>query len=360
MSNFFSLNTIVSFMDVSVGDHLDGVKIDALLLNNRDYLIYYAGNELKYSSTDNSNIAISKLNQLELLRTKAYNKFGYIYVDAMDGHVISILSLIFSTGCLEAGDLESIDAELEKLSSYIDSLREPILIIGSNKDYSVYIDHDKQVKHRLRNLQLYNSDVVDEFYKLRAWGAVAVHSSRVKFLNLKLATCLTIGLRSKLKGDDIDPSEAFRPVHAYIEKTVNSVAAYYLILFVTLASIGVMLGSGMIYKLYSTPLTPNLNVFLIGLFGGVCGALISVLQRAQKLQISLYENNGTIVLQGIVRVGLGCAFGVIALIACKAGLLLNLMSESNSRLLILAIIAGFSERLVPDFIEKTSNEKSSK
>lgn len=360
MSKFFSVNTIDSCKDVSVGDHLDGVKVDAILLNSSSYLVYYAENDLRYWSAANGNISLSKLNQLELLKAKAFHKFGYIYADSIDDHVVAVLSLIFSTDCVEEKDLESVDAELEKLSSYIDSLNEPILIIGSNRDYTVYIDYDNQVKHRVRDLQLYNSDVLDEFYKLRAWGAVAVHPSRTKFLNLKLATCLTIGLRSKLKGENIDPSVTFSPVHAYIEKTANSVAAYYLILFVTIASLGVMLGSGVIYKFCSTPLTPNLNVFLIGLFGGVCGALISVLQRAQKLQISLYENNGSIVLQGIVRVGLGCVFGVIALIACKAGLLLNLMGETNSRLLILAIIAGFSERLVPDFIEKTSNEKSSK
>jgi hypothetical protein len=167
-------------------------------------------------------------------------------------------------------------------------------------------------------------------------------------------------LRSKLKGDDVDTFEIFNPVSNYIEKTANSVAAYYLIIFVALVSLCVMLGSGVIYKHYSTSLTPNLNLFLIGLFGGVCGAVISVFQRAQKLQVSLYEHNRTIVIQGLVRVGLGCAFGVIALIACKAGLFLNFMNESNSRLLILAIIAGFSERLVPDFIENTSNEKSNR
>lgn len=352
MSKFFSLNTMNSFMDISVGDHLDGLKVDEILLNSENYIIFNSDTELRYSSTNNSNLTLSKLNQLELLRTQAFNKFGYIYADSMDTHAISILSIIYATGCLEETDLESVNAEIEKLSVYIESLQEPILIVGTNKDYTVYIDYDKQVKLRVRNVQLYNSDVVDEFYKLRAWGAVAVQSSRTKFLNLKLATCLTIGLRSRLKGDNVDPSVIFNPVSVYIEKTANSIAAYYLILFVTLASLGVMLGSGIIYKLFSTPVTPNLNIFLIGLFGGVCGALISVLQRAQQLQISLYEHNGTIVLQGIVRVGLGCAFGVISLIACKSGLLLNLMSESNSRLLILAIIAGFSERLVPDFIEK--------
>jgi len=360
LSKFFSLNTINTFTDISVGDHLDGVKIDEILLSSKAYLIFKGDNELRYSSTGNSNLTLSKLNQLELLRTQAFNKFGNIYADSMDSHAISILSLIFATSCLEEADLVSVDAELEKLSVCIGALPKPILIIGTNKDYTVYIDHDEQVKHRVRNVQLYNSDVLDEFYKLRAWGAVAVHPSRTKFLNLKLATCLTIGLRSKLKGDSVDPSVIFNPVTVYIEKTANSIAAYYLILFVAFASLSVMLFSGITYKLFSTPFTPNLNVFLIGLFGGVCGALISVLQRAQQLQISLYEHNRTIVLQGIVRVGLGCAFGVISLIACKAGLLLNLMSESSSRLLILAIIAGFSERLVPDFIEKTSNEKSNK
>ena len=137
--------------------------------------------------------------------------------DSMDSHAISILSLIYATGCLEETDLKSIDAEIEKLSVYIKSLQEPILIVGTNKDYTVYIDYDRQVKHRVRNVQLYNSDVVDEFYKLRAWGAVAVQSSRTNFLNLKLATCLTIGLRSRLKGDNVDPSVIFNPVSVYIE-----------------------------------------------------------------------------------------------------------------------------------------------
>ncbi|MBV4500770.1 hypothetical protein [Pseudomonas shirazensis] len=360
MSRLLSCNNISDFTTVRVGDSVDGQIVDALVLNGSNYIIFEGGGCLQYLSANNNSAMVAKLSQLELLRARSFDEFGNIYIDSLRSNVVAVLSRIFATSCLSEADQLSVDAELDRLSSRIDVLPRPELIIATNNDFTVYIDHDKQVKHRVRNLQLYNSDILDEFYKLRAWGAVAVHSKKTDFLNLKLATCLTVGLRSKLKGDDVDTCQIFNPVSMYIAKAANSVAAYYLVLFVAIASLVVMLGSGVIYYFYSTALTLNLNLFLIGLFGGVCGAVISVLQRAQKLQVSLYEHNGTVVLQGLVRVGLGCAFGVIALIACKAGLFLNFMNESNSRLLVLALIAGFSERLVPDFIENTSNEKSSR
>jgi len=358
VSAFHLSNTVKSFSDISVGDHLDGGRVSEIVLGHDNYIIYRTDEGLRYFSINVSNPAMVKMNQLDLLQAKAVEKFKNINSGTTDSYIISVVSLIFISDCSQEDVIKNIDRELDRFLSFIEDEPAPSLVVASNKDYAVYLDAKFLVGYNIINKLLYKSTILDEFYRLRAWGAVVLPESKVRLLSLKLATCLAIGFRANLAEDVFDVSKIFSPAVAYIEKNIIDAAAYYLIMYVIVFSFVVMLASALLYYNFSTVLTSNLNMLLMGLFGGVCGALISVLQRSKKLQVGLYESTKIIVLQGVVRVGLGCAFGVISLVACKAGLLLDLMSESNSRLLILAIIAGFSERLIPDFIEKTSSERA--
>ena len=100
----------------------------------------------------------------------------------------------------------------------------------------------------------------------------------------------------------------------------------------------------------------SLLPFLGGAFGAV-GAFISVLQRFQKIKIEEFASNWFVSIGGMTRVFLGFMFGVAFVILEKAGIVLN--TGSNTYLVYsFAIISGFSERFIPDLLEKESKTKN--
>jgi len=88
---------------------------------------------------------------------------------------------------------------------------------------------------------------------------------------------------------------------------------------------------------------------------GAVGAMISVLQRFKKMQISTYASPSYIVFEGFSRIMLGTFFGVILMLAVKGEILFATYSNNYSALSLFAIIAGLSERLIPEFIETIEN-----
>lgn len=350
-------NNIDSFNLISVDDQLDGNTVTEILLCNHEYIIFISNGILRYNLKNVSNSAATKLNELSLLQSRAFRKFNHTCSDIVDTHVVAVLSEILGNDCSNEEVIVKIDNRIKNFHDYIEAEPAPNLVITSNKDYTIYLDNLCMARHQAREKSLQNTNILDDFYRIRAWGMAVLPEKKHRLLNLKLGTCLAAGFRAKLVDETSNTDNIFTPVVSFIEKNITDGARFYLTFYSIAFSIIVMTVSAISYYKFSTNLTVNLNILIMGIFGGVCGALISVLQRTKDLKVGLYEPTKMIVLQGVVRVGLGCAFGVISLVACKAGLLLDLMSENNSRLLTLAIIAGFSERLIPDFIEKTPASK---
>jgi hypothetical protein len=88
--------------------------------------------------------------------------------------------------------------------------------------------------------------------------------------------------------------------------------------------------------------------------GGVAGSLISIVQRSPDLQVDLLASRVHIGFQGTLRIVLGLFFGAIVAIASHANLAFGKIAHDSYALFIVAIAAGFSERLVPDIIERAS------
>ncbi|HEY0429005.1 MAG TPA: hypothetical protein VGC76_14585 [Pyrinomonadaceae bacterium] len=88
-----------------------------------------------------------------------------------------------------------------------------------------------------------------------------------------------------------------------------------------------------------------------GLFGAI-GACISVLQRNNSLKIDPFVGIGYISFQGIARIFLGFIFGCIFVIASKANFILGVVGNTVYPLFILSIVAGFSERFIPELLSR--------
>ncbi len=89
---------------------------------------------------------------------------------------------------------------------------------------------------------------------------------------------------------------------------------------------------------------------LIALFGAV-GASVSVALRGQPPTLDVLEDYPATLLYGIVRALVAVVFALLVYLLVLGGVLLpDLARESSSRLLVLAFVAGFSEKLVPEAV----------
>lgn len=88
---------------------------------------------------------------------------------------------------------------------------------------------------------------------------------------------------------------------------------------------------------------------LAGVMGGV-GAFVSVAQRFRLIPIERYASYSYTALGGVSRIVFGVIFGEILLLMQKAGLVLALATTAPALLAVACLIAGFSERLIPELL----------
>lgn len=104
--------------------------------------------------------------------------------------------------------------------------------------------------------------------------------------------------------------------------------------------------------LISARATPLAREFLIAALLGGAGALISVSQRFRSIAIEPFSSSMFTAIGGGSRVFFGCAFGAIFLLFQKAGIVLSLANGQPFLLAAAAFVAGFSERAIPEVLEK--------
>jgi hypothetical protein len=94
---------------------------------------------------------------------------------------------------------------------------------------------------------------------------------------------------------------------------------------------------------------------LLGATMGALGALISVLLRSDKLEIDVSAGPPVHYFEGAVRILLGMTAGLLFSLAVKSDVLLSAINRSEKALtilLVIALIAGASERLLPSLIKQ--------
>jgi hypothetical protein len=88
---------------------------------------------------------------------------------------------------------------------------------------------------------------------------------------------------------------------------------------------------------------------------GSLGALISVVLRLHKLNVDAFAGKGVHYFEGVMRVIGGMAGALLVGLAIKSGLILgtiNASEKSLTLLLAVSIVAGASERIVPNLIKQ--------
>jgi len=90
---------------------------------------------------------------------------------------------------------------------------------------------------------------------------------------------------------------------------------------------------------------------------GSLGALISVLLRSDQLEIDASAGRRVHYFEGIMRALIGALAGLLFVLAVKSNVLLGAINRSDKAftiLLAVSIVAGASERLLPNLINQIS------
>lgn len=85
---------------------------------------------------------------------------------------------------------------------------------------------------------------------------------------------------------------------------------------------------------------------------GAAGGVVSVLLRFKSIEIDTYTTPLYVAVAGVARVAFGAAAGVVFLLTQRAQLILAFQGVSADLVALGCFVAGFSERLLPDLLEK--------
>jgi hypothetical protein len=97
---------------------------------------------------------------------------------------------------------------------------------------------------------------------------------------------------------------------------------------------------------------PATRDFAVAAVIGAIGALVSVMQRFRSIHIDRYSSSAYAAIAGMSRAVLGAIFGGLLILLNRADLVLNVASNRPFLLPAAAFIAGLTERLIPDLIER--------
>lgn len=87
------------------------------------------------------------------------------------------------------------------------------------------------------------------------------------------------------------------------------------------------------------------------------GALISVWLRFTKIPIQSYTSHLYTAIGGVSRVAFGAFFGAVFLLFQRAGLVLTILKDEYA-IAAAALVAGFSERLIPELLSTLESKLS--
>ncbi len=224
-------------------------------------------------------------------------------------------------------------------------------ILASSNKAIVFIDVHDVFQYECMNIEHSRANsIISEFNRIRAMMPTDL-DSKTRFTIKKITFK---GLYNALNEEDINEGLKIlstvrkRLKHIKIEVAIK----IYFIIWTIIYSFIFAIGMYFIIKLNS-----NLEEPLAAIIGGCLGACFSVVLRNKKLTIDNLSSNATIHQQVFIRLGWGIISGLILFFVVKANLLLGIANSNIYILFTFAVVAGFSERFIPDFLNQLVQEK---
>ena len=237
------------------------------------------------------------------------------------------------------------------------------ILMVNNGDYIVFLDEELYV-HR------YYNTVYKESHLAEDYSEVVVRQSNLESISQLLLKKSQLEVFRRLLGESIarllqdsdsksanvmlDKAEVF-----LTERSRERARMWYLSASVTATTI--MLTGGLLLWANRQGVAAGLKLgdsaidVMLGAAAGSLGALISILQRSDELETDVSAGRSVHYFEGAVRILVGVMAGLIFALAIKSNILLGAVNKSEQALailLIISIIAGASERLLPNLIKQ--------
>ncbi|WP_294624028.1 hypothetical protein [uncultured Roseovarius sp.] len=224
-------------------------------------------------------------------------------------------------------------------------------VLGQSKTAAVYITDDNNLRWSYfgdgGDIPDYKKPSVSEFDSLmqliRTYVPKRQKEDHFKLLGKSLFQALN-------STENLSSPVHFHAVAASIEELSQQSARFSYVTYCFLAlgiivSIGLLLDWGLSFS----------GEWAVGTWCGLmgaAGAAISVAHRITGLKINWKSQPKMLVAEGFARVLVGLFFGIIFYMMSVSDLVLGMLKENTLALLVFATIAGFSERFIPELMEK--------
>ncbi len=343
------------------GTSPNGAKIVTIFDQRKGYLIYLADNgklawNVDTEALDNKRIrAIIECRRLQSMIETKIPKAHFIKAEKMLGHALA-------NAMIESSSRKILShfAEVKKLIEECGIKYS----IAEDPDFEIYLNNDYRIQFWHQDAQAFNLAIA-RFQSVRNLADSLLPKSYIKHVSHMLAT----GLRAAFKNNPEDDWQNYFQttenfiinmslIHARSKYLIYSLLLGFLtitvILFFYLSIIPYL--STVIANL-SPELVVDIENILLGGGGGAIGAIVSILQRSWNLELDPNIPTRSLAFQAGTRILLGLIFGSIIIVAAKSDLALGFINTNIYSMLVFSIISGFSERFVPDLMEKIAKKE---
>lgn len=338
-------STRKDFVDYAVGDSIQGEQIDFIYYATPRYLIYETRSALRY-----------KL-QKDPANTSILAEIKQCAIDAetqLRGTCKKDLKPLLAR-CLDSA-LRALDgkpAHFDPIRSFIRE-RGPIqYVYGVSSEFIVYLSKEGLVAYDYDALPTRLIPAATEFHRLQHIASSSLQKSDQEVVRSILGTDLVSAFRLS---EQVEPSNLFLSSREFITNRSEALLrSEYVRSSVISSALFLIALLPMAYYLKAR--TISAWPILLGAAGGVVGSAISIIQRGVGLKVDPFVPTRHVVFQGTVRIILGVTFGSLLVVASNAGIALGILAGNVWSLFIFSVVAGFSERFIPDILDRIAVEK---
>lgn len=332
---------VEDFSQCKVGDVMDGVEIHHILLQYADAVVFTSPTGSIHFRQNVGERGDSMLVEFYRLTTKSSARLKQAYARQVNGLIGSALAEALSSP--EKADLR---VPFKAVDEFIDDVGPIKYVFGASEQWVVFVDKAGEIVCDYPKVTDKAAPLITEFYRLRELGKSSLRHAEVGALTHILGTELSIALQ---RTPPVDTSDAFVASRDFIQLRNES--------RMRIRYVSASISAALAFGLAAWAIVPD-TALLVGCIGGIIGAAISVLQRSADLEIRRFLPATQVITQGAVRVTLGVLFGVLIVVASRAGVVSEAMAANANAAFIAGVVAGFSERFVPDLLSKVASDSS--